>query len=481
MRRSATPKLVFLAGLIGGLGIGWTLARWSSDRSRGPVATAQLFEHVLSAIRSDFVDSLSDEELYVKAAQGVVSTLGDPYSSFLGPAEFREYRDRLKGRGTSFGLTFETGLTGLRIASTAPGSAADVAGLAAGDLVLEIGGVPMRQASPGAAMTALRADSTGVAVLRSQSPGDSVPLDVTLEAAPLRLGSVGPAVRLSDSIGYLALRTVTDHASREVRDGLVSLRAGQLSGLVLDLRGNTGGRLDEAIAIANLFLSPGQRIGTVAKRRLQRGYSAKDPDSYPNLALTLLVDRRTASSAEIIAAALRDNERASLVGERTYGKGLIQTTIPIGDSIAVRLTTGRWQGPGGGLIAGGLRPDSAVRLTEWETSLRRALAPRVEVLAQVLSQVAARWDSGGRAIDSVRLDRADQDLIRGRLRQSGLTLSRRTLVRHRHLFESEVARLVAARSGTPLTAVRFALLTDPVVTAAIATLQTQITSRAAHQ
>jgi hypothetical protein len=280
--------------------------------------------------------------------------------------------------------------------------------------------------------------------------------------------AVGPVVRLSDSVGYLALRTVSDNASQEVRDALVRLEAWNLKALVVDLRGNLGGRLEEGLAIADLFLMPGQRIGTVAKRRLTWGYAAAHADAFPHLKLTLLVDRRTASSAEIIAAALRDNDRATLVGERTYGKGLIQTTIPLGDSIAVRLTTGRWQGPGGRLIAGGLQPDSTVGLAPWDSALRRSLNRRAPVVSGVLGRVAGQRVAAGWAPDSVRLGRAEQDLLRAELRRAGLALSRRTIALHHGWFDRELARLVASWSGHPDAAVRFGLLGDPVVTAGLA-------------
>ncbi len=462
--------LVFFVGLIAGLALGVAGTRWWTRADRDSIATAQVFEHVLQEIRTNFVDSLSDEDLYARAARGVVGTLGDPYSSFLGPEEFRAYREQLRGRGRTFGFTLESGLTGLRVALVVPGSPADRAGLEPGDFVVDIGGRPSRGWTTGQALAALQVDSTGGISVRIQSPADSVPVETRLEPGPARLPAIGRVVRLSDSVGYLSLRTVSDRASDEVRDALTQLRVWELGGLVIDLRGNLGGRLEEALAVADIFLGPGRRIGTVSKRRLRWGYAAAHPEAYPTLALTLLVDGKTASSAEIIAAALRDNGRARLVGERTFGKGLIQTTIPLGDSMAVRLTTGRWQGPGGELITGGLVPDSVVTPAPWAASLGRSLAARTDALGEVLLALANRRVADSVPADSVTLDRADHDLIRGRLRQAGLSLSRRTMAIHGELFRREVARLVAASTGDALGAARFALLSDPVVTAGLAVL-----------
>ncbi len=468
MRLSARSSLIFIAGLGAGLGLGLGFAKWRDvQEAKRTVTTAQVFENVMSAIRTTFVDSLTEEELYVKAAKGVVSTLGDPYSAFLGPAEFRSYRNLLRGRGETIGLTLEAGLTGLRVATVVPKTAADRAGLKPGDFVDEVGGQPSERWLASRAMAALERDSVAV---RIQSLADSVPFEVRLVHEAAQIPAVGSVVRLSDTVGYFALRSVSANSSAEVRDALKALRAWELKGLVLDLRGNRGGPIDEALRIADLFLAPGKKIASIAKRKIRWGYNAAGPEAYPDLKLSLLVDRRTASSAEIIAAALRDNERALLVGERTFGKGLIQTTVQLGDSIAVRLTTGRWQGPGGRLISGGIQPDVDVRPTEWEVSLRRSLGPRTGVVRTVLTGLAKAERAAGRSADSVVLDAAKREVIRTELRRSGLALSRRSLAVHTGLFEPELRRLVAA-ADSPVAAVRFGLLADPVVAAGVLALK----------
>ncbi|MHB1329807.1 MAG: S41 family peptidase [Gemmatimonadales bacterium] len=470
MRPLLRPTLTLAVGLAVGGAIGFGAGQYRQRANASAVATAQVFNHVLNTIRADFVDSLSDAELYTKAAQGIVSTLGDPYSAFLGPADYRAYRDMLRGQGDTYGVSVQAGLTGLRIASVSPNTAAERAGLVVGDFVETIRGKPTTGWTSAEIGAALRVDSAALR-LTVRAPADSVGAEVELTAESARLPAVGPTVWLSDSVAYVALRTVSDRAADELEDALDALDPDALRGLVLDLRGNTGGRLDQAIAIANTFLDPGQRIGEVARRRLRWGYEARDPARYPDLELVLLVDRRTASSAEIVAAALRDNERALLVGERTFGKGLIQTTISLGDSIGLRLTTGRWQGPGGRLIAGGLAPDSAVAPNEWETSLRRSLAGRVAAVNGVLEELARRRIKAQVVPDSIVLSRPEQDEVRARIRQAGLPLSRQTIRAHLSIFEREVARQVAVATRDPQVALRFALLADPVVTAGMAVLR----------
>ena len=470
MRPSPRSLALITAGLLLGVPAGLLIARMTGwGQGRESVTTAAVFQDVLSAIRTRFVDSLSEEDLYAKAAKGVVSTLGDPYSAFLGPAELRSYRNLLYGRGRTAGLTLTTGPAGLRVAAVIPNSPADRAGLKPGDLLVSIGSRPVRSLSAAEAQHLLPTDTSTVPI-RIQSPADSTPVAIGLTAEPMQVPAVSVAERLSDSVGYVALRAMSDHAADEVRAALGRLRARQLHSLVLDLRGNRGGQLDEALAIADIFLKPGQRIAMVRKRNLLWGYSATHAASYPDLKLVLLIDHWTASSAEIVAAALRDNGRALLVGERTFGKGLIQTTIPLGDSAAIRLTTGRWTGPGGRLISGGIAPDSAVTPEPWEASLRRSLGFRAEPLARTLIGIAGRERAAGVPLDSVRLMPNDREQIRTTLRAAGLTLSRRTMERQADLFQNDLRILSAAGRDSAAATIRFGLLADPVVRAGLAVL-----------
>lgn len=453
-------------GLIVGLGIGVLVG--GRFKTRQPaLTTAQVFQDVLSAIRERYVDSLSDEELYAKAAKGVVSTLGDPYSAFLAPKEYDAYRDLLAGRGATVGIAVETGLTGLRVRAVAPGSDADRAGVEPGDQLLAIDGKSTARLLPSQAALLLRGVAESPLRIRFKRPGDSMPIEVSLRPSVGHLPVTLTPVRLTDSVWYLALGSVAQHASRDLRAALHSLGRDGRGTVVLDLRGNVGGPLEEALAIADLFLEPGRRIGAVSKRRsLWATYAARGPNYFPNLRLAILVDRRTASSAEIIAAALRDNHRAVLIGERTFGKGLIQTTVPFPEGGALRLTTGRWQGPGGALITGGIIPDSVVVLPPSELRLRRALAREPEAFAAAMDVATASIDPLV-PIDSVGFSRERADRLRASLRPA-VQLSSRLFARHQDLFDLELRRTTAARRGDGWESVRFSLLTDPVVTAALA-------------
>lgn len=457
-----------VAGLAIGLAVGMPLGRWATARRELSVTTAGVFQDVLTAIRRSFVDSLSDDDLYVKAAKGVVNTLGDPYSSFMSPDELRRYRELLTGNGRALGIWLEDGLTGVRIGAVVPGSPAHRAGVLAGQYLLEVGGQTTRGLSVERVRTLLGADS-GVVRLTLRAPGDSLPAAVELEPALVHTPAVGPALRLGDGIGYVAVRSLADQSARQLQIMLARLEADRLQGLILDLRGNPGGRLDEGLSVAELFLDPGQRIGAVTKRNeFPAIYAARTPQPYPELPLVILVDRRTASSAEIVAAALSDHRRAVLVGERTFGKGLIQTTIPLGDSVAVRLSTGRWQRPNGSGLTHGLVPDSLVGLLPG----RRApsvlaahgdlVAAELEGLARLLAERAEGQEAA--------LGGADLLALESRLRAGGVPIDSGSLVRHREAVELELGRLIALLAGDRVAAERAALSADPLVRAARALL-----------
>lgn len=466
MKRIVRPWVLIGLGLVLGLGAGVWIGR-EAARTAPPETTAQVFEDVMSAIRERYVDSLSDEELYAKAAKGVVATLGDPYSAVLAPSEYAAYRDLLTGRGQSVGVAIETGLTGLRVRAVAKGSEADRQDVRPGDYLVAINDVPAAKLAPQRGAQLMRSTDGRAVRLKLRRPGDSVLVELSLTPTVGHLPAALTPVRLGDSAIYLALGSVAEDASEQLRRALGSANVGAGSTLLLDLRGNAGGPLEEALAIADLFLEPGRRIGTVTKRRsLWATYAARGPNSFPDLGLVILVDRRTASSAEIIAAALRDNQRARLVGERTFGKGLIQTTVALRAGGAIRLTTGRWQGPGGRLIAGGILPDSVVTVPPPEATIRRVLGREPELIGFALDRAVAVVDST-LAIDSVRFSPELADRFRAALAPD-IRLSRRLLFRHRPLFDLELRRVTAAHRGNLSELARQSLLADPVVSAALA-------------
>lgn len=217
---------------------------------------------------------------------------------------------------------------------------------------------------------------------------------------------------LSQGTGYLALGAVTEGAASELQHSVDSLRAHGMKRLVLDLRMNPGGLIQEGVAIASLFLPAGDTIATVRGRVAEHSeaYLSTGPERWPGLRVTLLVDRGTASAAEMITAALQDHHRATVLGTRTYGKGVVQTTYPLGDQVAIKLTTARWYAPNGKSIqkypeidsagTGGIVPDVMVRhtsLTAGDAALLQAVSEQRQQFDLALARCAAELAGAGAA------------------------------------------------------------------------------------
>jgi carboxyl-terminal processing protease len=265
-------------------GSGWR--RESRPVADGDVyEQARLFETVLTTIQRQYIDSLGEGELYRAATDALVASLGDPYAELLTGEAYRQYR-------------------------------LQVAGNEVGAIAPELG---------------------GKTITRRVTP------------TTVHVSAASRGVLLDQGIGYVALHRVSEGAADELRAEIDQLRGQGMRRLVLDLRLNPGGLINQGVKIAGLFLTPGDTVATSVGRSTDRAkiHFASNPGGWGDLPLVVLVNRGTASSAELIAAALQDHDRAIVVGTPTYGKGVLQTTYPIGDAAAVKLTTARWFGPSG--------------------------------------------------------------------------------------------------------------------------------------
>jgi carboxyl-terminal processing protease len=310
---------------------------------------ARLFEDVLAAIRAHYVDSIPETDLYFRATTGTVDHLRDPYSMLLVGDDYRRFKGRLDGVADGLGVQLDLRGGRLTVAGTTPGSPAERDGLLAGDQLLALDGVPTKGWNLERAAAALRPEAGDTVAVTVKRAGVPAPITHRLVGGRVHVRAISSGVLLDDGVGVVALRIVNDSAARELGETVDSLRALGMRSLVLDLRSNPGGVLSQGIAAAQLFLDQGQRIGTLRGRteRQTTEYAADSAQRWPGLPVVLLVNGATASSAEIIAGALQDHDRAVVVGATTLGKGAVQSTIPLGRDVAVKLTTARWYTPSG--------------------------------------------------------------------------------------------------------------------------------------
>lgn len=314
----------------------------------GEGASNRLFQDVYETIRRHAVDSLAPGDLYERAAEGVLAGLEDDYAELLQGDETRQLSEQTTGNYFGVGLRLDQRGGGATVVAALPNSPAEQAGLRTGDQVLHIEGAPVT----GGATARLRGEAGTSVRLQVRRPGVPRPFEVTLVRQAVHRPSVIAVARLDSGVAYVAINPITERSAAELQATLDSLRPLGMTRLLLDLRGNPGGVLEQGVSIADLFLAGGQEIVAVRGRapEVNRTYVASGRDQYRNLPMAILINEGTASAAEIVAGALQDHDRALVIGQPSYGKGVVQSVFPLGADAALRLTTGRWYTPSGRTI-----------------------------------------------------------------------------------------------------------------------------------
>jgi carboxyl-terminal processing protease len=325
----------------------------------GSAATppAPLLEQVRDTLVSRYYRPVPPSILGQPTVDELLAALKDPYTEYLAPADARALRLREQGRYSGIGATVTARARGLVVTSVPPGPAR-IAGIRPGDVIVTIGGVPTAELSPGEAVSRI-VGARGTAVTLGIRRHDRV-LSVRIVRADVVVPSVRTAlvVRYGRKIGVLRVRLFAAGTAARLRDAALELQARGVTGYVLDLRSNPGGLLDEAVGVASLFLE-GEVVTTISgAHEPARVLRADGEATLPRLPVVVLVNRYSASSSEVVAAALQENHRAYVVGEPTFGKALVQDVEPLEGGGALKLTVARYLTPRGRDISGaGVIPD----------------------------------------------------------------------------------------------------------------------------
>jgi carboxyl-terminal processing protease len=347
-------------GLSLGLGSGVLAERQGQDDSL-PWEQARLLAEVLERVKRDYVDSVDDAALLEAAIRGMVADL-DSHSAFLDSEEYEEIRISTTGNYSGVGL--EVSLEDERVVVVAPieGSPAEEAGILSGDQIISVDQMPVDTGNLNDTVARLRGRSgttVKVGIVRGEAAED--PRSFELQRSRVELHSVKSEL-LQPGIGYLRITHFSETTARDLYDavdGLLAEAGGELDGLVLDLRDNPGGVLDAAVEVSDAFLDAGIIVsasGRVPDARFR--HEATPGDLLDGAPVTILINGGSASASEIVAGALQDNGRAELLGTLTFGKGSVQTVVPLSEGRAIKLTTSRYYTPSGRSIHElGIKPD----------------------------------------------------------------------------------------------------------------------------
>ncbi len=360
------PKRTLLAVLLGCL-LGVTLAAatlWFTSRERRSAELSASDQHLLAEvidrIRDDYVEPTDEHELMSGAIRGMVSEL-DPHSAFMDADEFEDLRIATEGNYSGIGVEVTQESGAIVVIAPLDGSPAARAGIRAGDSILEIDGHAVRNEGLAAAIASIRGAPGTIVNLSIGRKAATAPLAFAVERAMVSVHSVRFEM-LEPGYGYLRISQFSATTGADSGGALRKLRqlaGGRLRGLVLDLRNNPGGVLDAAVEVSDAFLEGGLIVSAEGRSKESRfRMEAVAGDLTQGAPIVVLVNEGSASAAEIVAGALRDNNRAKLLGQKTFGKGSVQTVMPLADGQALKLTTSRYFTPSGVSIhERGLQPD----------------------------------------------------------------------------------------------------------------------------
>ena len=311
-------------------------------------ANARLFEQVLTLVSRQYVDTLPNSELLTRTARGLVKELQDPYTELFSPKESEEFGRATGGRygGTGMLLEEEDDKV-VMVQRVFPNTPADDAGVLDGDRIVAIGDTATTGWGLSKVSDRLRGTPGSKVVVTFSRLGVTSPIRLTFTRREVHVPAV-PFSTAFNGIGYIPLQTFNENAAEEVQAAAKSLVAGGARGLVLDMRDNGGGIVDQALAISTLFLNDGQDIVSVRGRGIPDEVSKASGEHVASgVPLVVLTNGGTASAAEIVAGALQDHDRALVLGTTTYGKGLVQSLYSLDGGYSLKLTTGKWFTPSG--------------------------------------------------------------------------------------------------------------------------------------
>jgi len=365
--------IVLLTGIVFGLGLALGSTVWTAFKGQGKataapldptIESAALVAEVIDRVRREYVDRVDDKRIVEAAIRGIVADL-DQHSTFLNAEEYEDIRISTSGNYTGIGIDVNLDDGKVTVVTPLDDAPAARAGILPGDVVSAVNDIPVDASNVEASVSRMRGAPGTSVTLDVLRPGNEEPLRFALTRSEVHVRTV-QSEYLGNGLAYVRLSSFAEGTAEDLehaaRDLIAAGGHSELLGMVLDLRSNPGGLLDSAVHVADAFLAEGVIVsGTGRIRQAQFEQVAAAGDVLEDVPMVVLVNSASASASEIVAGALQDHQRARIVGETTYGKGSVQTVMPLGEGSAIKLTTSRYLTPSGRSINGsGIEPDVVV-------------------------------------------------------------------------------------------------------------------------
>lgn len=330
-----------------------------------PLQDLRTFTEIFERIRSSYVEEVDDKTLFNNAIKGMLNSL-DPHSAYLQEEDFSDLQENTSGKFGGLGIEvgMENGL--VRVITPIDDTPAQRAGIRTGDLIVSLDGEPVMGLSLSDAVELMRGQPGTPITLEVRRKGESDLLSFTIERAEIKVASVRTEM-LDGEIGYVRLTQFQENTGTELQEALRAWKEDtNLNGVILDMRNNPGGVLQAAVVVVDTFISEGLIVYTEGRSPMSDvRYEARAETLMPDIPIVVLINGGSASASEIVAGALQDHSRAVIVGTQSFGKGSVQTVLPVSETAAVKLTTARYFTPDGRSIqAQGIVPDIVVEQSE---------------------------------------------------------------------------------------------------------------------
>jgi carboxyl-terminal processing protease len=357
-------KIILTASLI----LASALSFGAESNSQQKDAESQLFSQVLEKVRTSYVDVPSDNQLQEVSIEGLLDNL-DPHSTYLDKDEYKQLQGKTAGNAGGLGIDISINKKAIQVVTTLDNSPARQAGIQSGDQIIDINYQTIEGMDHKQVTAELRGKQGSEIILGIARPGQSERIEFTLEREIAPKSSVRNQM-LEQGIGYIRIAIFQQETSEEFKSAINQLQAdGPLQGLVLDLRNNPGGLMPISVEVADTLIDQGLLLYTEGRLPdANKQYYATYGDLTNGAPIAVLINGGSASASEIVAGALQDQERATIIGTQSFGKGSVQSIIPLGDGRAIKLTTAHYLTPSGRFIHGyGIEPDIIIEATEPKT------------------------------------------------------------------------------------------------------------------